>query len=52
MAKPVIANRICELRFKAGEMTQLALAERVGVARFALVASFHPVESAELTRQI
>jgi putative transcriptional regulator len=36
--KPHIANRIRVLRFHAGEMTQAALAERVGVTRQTIVA--------------
>lgn len=38
MASLVIANRIRELRFKAGEMTQQALAETVGVTRQTVIA--------------
>lgn len=33
-----VENRIRELRFHAGEMTQQALAERVGVSRQTIVA--------------
>lgn len=36
--KPQIANTIRTLRFHAGEMTQAALAERVGVTRQTIVA--------------
>jgi len=38
MAKIVIHNRIRELRFKAGEMTQQALADRVGITRQTVIA--------------
>ena len=38
MSKPIIHNRIRELRFKAGEMTQQDLAERVGVTRQTIIA--------------
>jgi len=38
LASLVIANRIRELRFKAGEMTQQALAETVGVTRQTVIA--------------
>lgn len=34
-----VKNRIRELRFHAGEMTQQALAERVGVSRQTIVAT-------------
>lgn len=33
-----VSNRIRELRFHAGEMTQQALAERIGVSRQTVVA--------------
>lgn len=36
--KPQISNRIRTLRFQAGEMTQAALAEQVGVTRQTIVA--------------
>ncbi len=36
--QPQIANSIRTLRFHAGEMTQAALAERVGVTRQTIVA--------------
>lgn len=36
--QPQIANTIRTLRFQAGEMTQAALAERVGVTRQTIVA--------------
>jgi putative transcriptional regulator len=36
--KPNIANTIRVLRFNAGEMTQAALAEQVGVTRQTIVA--------------
>jgi putative transcriptional regulator len=36
--KPVIRNRIRELRFKAGEMTQQELAERAKVTRQTVIA--------------
>jgi putative transcriptional regulator len=36
--KPNISNTIRTLRFHAGEMTQAALAERVGVTRQTIVA--------------
>jgi putative transcriptional regulator len=36
--KVVISNRIRELRFKAGEMTQQALADRVGITRQTVIA--------------
>lgn len=35
---PPIQNRIRELRFHAGEMTQAALAERIGMTRQTIVA--------------
>ena len=35
---PPIKNRISELRFHAGEMTQAALAERIGMTRQTIVA--------------
>lgn len=39
MTKPTrIRNRVRELRFQAGEMTQQALAERVGVTRQTVIA--------------
>ena len=38
MKSTVVENRIRELRFFAGEMTQQALAERVGVSRQTIVA--------------
>ena len=38
MDKVVIRNRIRELRFKAGEMTQQALADRVGITRQTVIA--------------
>lgn len=38
MAKCHIRNRIRELRFHAGEMTQQQLAERIGVTRQTVVA--------------
>jgi putative transcriptional regulator len=37
-APPPIKNRIRELRFHAGEMTQAALAERIGMTRQTIVA--------------
>jgi putative transcriptional regulator len=36
--KVVITNRIRELRFKSGGMTQQALAERVGITRQTVIA--------------
>jgi putative transcriptional regulator len=36
--KTLIANRIRELRFGAGEMTQQALADRVGITRQTVIA--------------
>jgi putative transcriptional regulator len=36
--KVVIANRIRELRFKNAEMTQQALADRVGITRQTVIA--------------
>ncbi|MFV9505958.1 MAG: helix-turn-helix transcriptional regulator [Oscillochloridaceae bacterium umkhey_bin13] len=36
--KIVIANRIRELRFSAGEMTQQALADKVGITRQTVIA--------------
>ena len=38
MAAPTISNHIRTLRFHAGEMTQQALAERVGVTRQTVIA--------------
>ena len=38
MDKIVIHNRIRELRFKAGEMTQQVLADRVGITRQTVIA--------------
>ncbi len=38
MAKAVINNRIRELRFKTGEMTQQELADSVGIARQTIIA--------------
>ena len=38
MDKIVIHNRIRELRFKTGEMTQQALADRVGITRQTVIA--------------
>ncbi len=38
MDKIVIHNRMRELRFKAGEMTQQALADRVGITRQTVIA--------------
>ncbi len=38
MHKVVIGNRIRELRFKAGEMTQQALADSVGITRQTVIA--------------
>lgn len=35
---PAVRNRICELRFDAGEMTQAELALKVGVTRQTIVA--------------
>jgi putative transcriptional regulator len=35
---PPIRNRIRELRFHAGEMTQAALAEKIGMTRQTIVA--------------
>lgn len=37
-APPPIKNRIRELRFHAAEMTQAALAERIGMTRQTIVA--------------
>lgn len=37
-APPLISNRIRELRFHAGEMTQATLAERIGMTRQTIVA--------------
>ena len=37
-APPPIRNRIRELRFHAGEMTQAALAEKIGMTRQTIVA--------------
>lgn len=36
--QPAITNRIRELRFHAGEMTQAALAEKIGMTRQTIVA--------------
>lgn len=38
MPKSLIANRIRELRFSAGEMTQQALADSVGITRQTIIA--------------
>ena len=38
MGKVVISNRIRELRFKANEMTQQALADNVGITRQTVIA--------------
>ncbi len=38
MAKAMIQNRIRQLRFQAGEMTQQALADRVGITRQTVIA--------------
>ena len=38
MARVVIRNRIRELRFKAEEMTQQGLADRVGITRQTVIA--------------
>lgn len=38
MPKAIIANRIRELRFKSAEMTQQALADRVGITRQTVIA--------------
>lgn len=38
MTKTRVTNRIRELRFHAGEMTQQELAERIGVSRQTVVA--------------
>lgn len=38
MDKMVIQNRIRELRFKAEEMTQQSLADRVGITRQTVIA--------------
>ena len=38
MSQFVIHNRIRELRFKAGEMTQQALADAVGITRQTVIA--------------
>lgn len=38
MRKVSISNRIRDLRFKAGEMTQQALADRVGITRQTVIA--------------
>lgn len=38
MAGTHVSNRIRELRFHAGEMTQQALADRIGVSRQTVVA--------------
>jgi len=38
MGKIVIQNRIRELRFQSGEMTQQSLADRVGITRQTIIA--------------
>ena len=38
MDKAVITNRIRELRFKSGEMTQQTLADQVGITRQTVIA--------------
>ena len=38
MRKVLISNRIRELRFRAGEMTQQALADSVGITRQTIIA--------------
>lgn len=38
MSKPQVKNKIRRLRFDHGEMTQQALAERVGVTRQTIIA--------------
>ena len=38
MAAPTIRNHIRTLRFEAGEMTQQALADRVGITRQTVIA--------------
>ncbi len=38
MGKVIISNRIRELRFKAGEMTQQDLADSVGITRQTVIA--------------
>lgn len=38
MHRVVITNRIRELRFRAGEMTQQGLADRVGITRQTVIA--------------
>lgn len=38
MGKVIINNRIRELRFKKGEMTQQDLADRVGITRQTVIA--------------
>ena len=38
MSKVLISNRIRELRFTAGELTQQTLADRVGITRQTVVA--------------
>ena len=38
MARSPISNRVRELRFHAGEMTQQELADRVGITRQTIVA--------------
>lgn len=38
MGKVIIKNRIRELRFKKGEMTQQTLADRVGITRQTVIA--------------
>ena len=52
--KPVIENRIRELRFKSHEMTQQELAERIGITRQTVIAlekgKYYP--SLELAFQI
>ena len=54
MDKIVIHNRIRELRFKTGEMTQQALADSVGITRQTVIAlengKYYP--SLELTFRI
>ena len=46
MRKVLISNRIRELRFRAGEMTQQALADSVGITRQTIIAleegKYHP----------
>ena len=38
MREPVLNNELRRLRFEAGEMTQQALAEKVGVTRQTIIA--------------